>query len=157
MRKNGISSDKIDTAKCLFSASDSPDLVNITTEHEVIEAEAGDDVTLKCFFNSVTDGYLSVNWYKTTKLLNGISDLIHGAKKIWIYHRSPAVDQITDAPVGSMSSLVERNIEFPESSGHSIRIKNITLQDRATYVCQIELDFGSKGGGMANISVNIIS
>ena len=147
----------IETVNVFFSESISSELVNITTTHEVIDAEAGDDVTLNCFFDAVKNGTFSVNWYKTTKLINGYPDLLNGATKIWVYHKSATNDNINNfAPVGKMPALVERNTDFPAAKGHSIRIKNITEKDEGTYVCLLEVDYLANYW-MANIKVNFIS
>lgn len=119
--------------------------MNVTTDRHVIEVNEGDDVTLKCIYSTDTDTAFILNWYKTTTTVNDKPDISNGTK-LWIYDTSVVVDTQTNATIDLMSSLVERNFDIPASMGHSIRMKNITLQDEGYYVCKLKLDFGFKQG-----------
>ena len=130
--------------------------MNVTTESDYIVAKQGDNVTLTCLYNTMNSSNILVKWLQTTKMENGIPDLINGAKQRWIYESSGLLDKQVNASDNLTSSLIERNSNLPATNGHSIKFKNISLQDEGLYVCQLELDFGSKKG-IAYSKINVHS
>ena len=125
------------------------------TDPDYIDAVEGEDILLKCSYNTVTDTYFVVNWYKPTQTKNDKPDISNGAVKIWTYDNTlPAGSQ--DQAIGNSVTYIQRaNPNIPVRSSHSITIKNVIQQEEAFYVCQLELNFGAKTG-TAYTKVNVL-
>ena len=126
------------------------------TGNENINAVEGDDVLLLCSYNTFEESNFAVSWYKTNQMINGKPDISNAASKIWTYDNAQPADKQDQVFGNSMGSVERANSDIPETSGHSIRIKNVTLQEEAVYVCQLELNYGTKTR-TANTMVNVIS
>ena len=120
--------------------------MNVTTDSEKIEVNQGDNVTLTCLYDTMNSSHVSVKRLKTTKLVNGKPDPINSSTQLWNYDTSVSADKQIHETIKLTSPLLERNFDIPASSGHSITIKNISMQDEGIYVCQLELEFGNKEG-----------
>ena len=117
-------------------------MTNIST----IDVVEGDDVTLLCQYNSLAD--FDLHWYKKNNTT---------FVKIWTYSSKITAVSEQDKPLKGFNSSLERaRPELPVTQGHSIKIKNVSQQDEAGYLCELELDNGARKGS-ASTTVNVLS
>ena len=134
---------------CSLDHSYSLQLLDVMTEKQNKEVEEGDDVILTCIYNRVTTQHFGVTWYQ----IHSASGML---EKIWSYS-SDISGNDSDKPQKDFSSLLERaNSDIPVRSEHSIKIKNVSQEDEAVYMCELEIDYGRMEGS-ANTSVNVLS
>ena len=125
----------------------------MTTPTPQLEAEVGDEVILQCNYTMVLHtSQFAISWYKISKTFpNGSPIIDDSATHIWESHLGePGDPKLID--VDDLYHYVNQSI--PIASGHSIKIRHMTLQSEGMYACIVQPEYGDRqGDAVINLTV----